>query len=267
MTRKELIAQINTKKSFLIIGLDSDAGLIPRHLVSCRDPVLAFNREIIGATHDLCAGYKINTAFYESRGPAGWESLARTLDHIPDGLFRIADAKRGDIGNTSRQYAKTFFEVYPFDAVTVSPYMGEDSIRPYLDYPGKWTIILGLTSNPGSGDFQMLPAGEEEVFARVIRKSKDWGSAENTMYVVGATRSSQMQQVRSIIPEHFLLVPGIGSQGGDLSRIAEAGMNDTVSLLVNVSRSIIYAGDGHDFALKARSAALQLQEEMSGYLT
>jgi len=266
MTRLELIAQIRAKKSFLIIGLDSDAAKIPRHLLAHPDAVLAFNRQIIDATSDLCVGYKINTAFYESRGVHGWDSLAQTLDYIPSGLFRIADAKRGDIGNTSLHYAKTFFEVYPFDAMTVSPFMGEDSVRPFLEYPGKWTILLGLTSNPGSRDFQMLRIEGEEVFARVIRQAAAWGTAENLMFVVGGTRSDQLEQVRRIVPGHFLLVPGIGYQGGDLGKIAGVGMTDSVGLLVNISRDIIYAGGGEDFALKARVAAQDFQQQMATYL-
>lgn len=266
MTRQSLISLIRERRSYLIVGLDTDIDRIPRHLLSLPDPVLAFNRAIIDATQGLCVGYKINTAFYESRGARGWECLSQTLDYIPKELFRIADAKRGDIGNTSDHYARTFFEVYPFDAVTVSPYMGKDSITPFLEYPGKWTILLALTSNPGSADFQKEPGRNGALYEQVLREAGSWGSPDNLMFVVGATRSDQMERIRGVVPEHFLLVPGVGPQGGDLTEISRKGLNKDCGLLVNVSRAILYAGPGEDFALKAQQAAAGYQQQMDGLL-
>ena len=267
MTRKTLVEQIFKKESFLCIGLDTDLTRIPEHLKSSDDPIFEFNRQIIEATHDLCVAYKPNLAFYEAMGPAGWKSLERTLEIIPDGLLKLADAKRGDIGNTCHQYAKTFFEYMDFDALTIAPYMGEDSVRPFLEYPGKWAVLLALTSNPGGLDFQTQELAEGGLlFEKVLAKSSEWGSSENLMYVVGATRAERLAEIRAIVPDHFLLVPGVGAQGGSLSEVAQYGMNADCGLLVNSSRGIIYAGPGEDFATEARKAALVLQQEMSTLL-
>jgi orotidine-5'-phosphate decarboxylase len=266
MTLDALIALIRERKSCLVVGLDSDEGLVPRHLLGTADPVLSFNQQIIAATQDLCIGYKINTAFYEDRGVEGWHSLQSTLDYIPEGLLKIADAKRGDIGNTSRHYARTFFETYAFDAVTVSPYMGQDSVMPFLEYPGKWTIILALTSNPGSNDFQMLDTEGGPVYLEVIRKGINWGTPEQLMFVAGATHPRQLSQIRALAPDHFLLVPGFGAQGGNIGDICRSGMNADGGLLLNVSRKIIYASPGEDFASKAREAARGYVREIQPYL-
>lgn len=268
MYRKELTSRIFEKGSFLCVGLDTDPHKIPKHLHGgSPDPVFSFNKVIIDATRDFCVAYKINTAFYESRGLQGWESLSRTLDYIPDTHFKIADAKRGDIGNTSHQYAKAFFETWPFDAVTVAPYMGRDSVEPFLQYPGKWTILLGLTSNDGSRDFQLQPAqGGELFYEQVIREATAWGSPENLMFVIGATRDEQLEKIRTLAPDHFFLVPGVGAQGGDLEKISRLGLNGDGGLLVNVSRSVIYAGGGEDFGVQAGEAARRYQLDMSAYL-
>ena len=281
MTRQALFENILKKKSFLCVGLDTDITKIPRHLSKYDDPVFEFNKQIIDATKDLCIAYKPNIAFYESRGAKGWESLEKTLTCIPDDIFTIADAKRGDIGNSSQLYAKTFFDPeysgLNFDAVTVAPYMGCDSVMPFLKYQDKWVILLALTSNEGALDFQTSPlaplpskkTGEEEsrlLFEEVLLKSSQWGSAENMMYVIGATRAEMFKKVRGIVPDHFLLVPGIGSQGGNLSEVAGFGMNKHCGLIVNASRSIIYAGDGQDFAEKAREKALEIKKEMEKLL-
>lgn len=266
MTRKELIEQIRIKKSFLCVGLDTDIKKIPPHLLSYSDPVFEFNKQIIDATLDLCVSYKINTAFYESRGLKGWESLEKTVQYIPPSHFKIADAKRGDIGNTSLQYAKAFFEVLNFDALTVAPYMGEDSIRPFLDYPNKWTIVLGLTSNPGSKDFELQQTGEERLYEKVLKTVGRWGSIENLMFVIGATQAEELVNIRHLLPHHFFLVPGVGTQGGDLKAIAEKAMNEDYGLLVNVSRSVIYAGEKEDFAGAARNMAAYFQKDMSLYI-
>ncbi len=263
MNRNELIAQIKKKKSFLIIGLDTDPDKIPAHLKGTENPVFEFNKAIIEATHDLCVGYKPNLAFYEAMGLKGWEAFEQTLSIIPKNCFVIADAKRGDIGNTADRYAKTFFETYPCDAVTVAPYMGEDSVKPFMKYPGKWAIVLALTSNAGSNDFQMLQLNEKFLFEIVAEKIASWGTPENTMFVVGATHPEHFEKLRKIAPEHFFLVPGVGAQGGDLKSISAAGMNSDCGLLVNASRSIIYASNGTDFAEKARAEALNLQQEMN----
>jgi len=273
MTKQDLFNNILKKKSFLCVGLDTDITKIPRHLSKHDDPVFEFNRQIIDATKDLCVAYKPNIAFYESLGAKGWESLEKTLTCIPDDIFTIADAKRGDIGNSSEHYAKTFFETYNFDAVTVAPYMGRDSVMPFLKYKDKWVILLALTSNEGALDFQTSPltplspktSGEQEsrlLFEEVLIKSSQWGSAENMMYVMGATQAEMFKKVREIVPDHFLLVPGIGTQGGNLSEVAGFGMNKHCGLIVNASRSIIYAGDGQDFAEKARQEAQKIQGEM-----
>ncbi|GJM31948.1 MAG: orotidine 5'-phosphate decarboxylase [Saprospiraceae bacterium] len=263
MTRKQLWQQIQTKKSYLCVGLDTAPDRIPVHLQQADDPIFAFNKAIIDATKDLCVAYKPNLAFYESLGPPGWISLEKTLAYIPSEHFVIADAKRGDIGNTSRMYAKTFFETYNFDAVTVAPYMGIDSVEPFLEFPEKWVILLALTSNKGSQDFQMAPQeNDEPLYEKVMRKSQEWGSPENLMYVIGATHPERFAEIRRIAPEHFLLVPGIGAQGGDLAAVSQYGLNATGGLLVNSSRGIIYAGKGEDFAEKARAAAKTVQLEM-----
>lgn len=270
MTRHELIQQIRQKKSFLCIGLDSDIQKIPKHLLAEEDPLFAFNKSIIDATHHLCVSYKLNTAFYESLGLQGWEALIKTVNYIPEHIFIIADAKRGDIGNTSEMYARTFFDKdssgMSVDAVTVSPYMGEDSVKPFLRFENKWTIVLAHTSNKGSIDFQLMKEHNECLFERVLRVSQTWGSVDNMMYVVGATHPETFKQVRRIVPNHFLLVPGVGAQGGSLKEVAENGMNDDVGLLINSSRQIIYASPKTDFAEAARSEAEKLQQEMQSYI-
>lgn len=265
MKREQLIRHIHNKKSMLCIGLDSDMQKIPKHLLSYKDPVFEFNKQIIEATHDLCIAYKPNVAFYECRGPEGWVSLAKTLEAIPDHIFTIADAKRGDIGNTSSMYAKTFFEVYDFDAVTVAPYMGHDSVAPFLEYENKFTILLALTSNSGSSDFQLLHAEGMKLFEQVIEKSSAWGTPDNLMYVVGATQASMLSHIRKKIPHHFILVPGVGAQGGSLAEVCSQGMNKDSGLLINASRSILYASSGKDFAEQARNQALKLVEEMKPF--
>ncbi len=268
MTRKELFEQIQAKQSFLCIGLDTDPAKIPAHLLECEDPIYEFNKQIIEATHDLCVAYKPNIAFYECHGPKGWESLRKTMALIPDNIFTIADAKRGDIGNTSRYYAQTFFDQYDFNSITVAPYMGHDSVTPFYTHNNKWVILLALTSNQGALDFQALSVKEtgRQLFEEVLTKSQEWGTAENMMYVVGATKADRLMQVRKIVPDHFLLVPGVGAQGGSLEEVARYGMNSQCGLLVNSSRGIIYAGNGEDFAAQARAAALTLQQEMETLL-
>ena len=264
MNRKELIFQIRKKESFLCIGLDTDIDKIPVHLLSAEDPVFEFNKQIIDATFDLCVAYKLNIAFYESRGVEGWLSLNKTLNYIPDDIFIIADAKRGDIGNTSRMYAKTFFENMDFHSITVAPYMGSDSVTPFLEFKEKWVIILSLTSNEGSMDFQYIENKEGVcLFENVLRISKTWGSESNMMYVVGATKFDQLSKIRKIVPNHFLLVPGVGFQGGSLHDVAKYGMNKDCGLLVNSSRGIIYASSGEEFATKVRDKSFILQQEMS----
>ncbi len=266
MNRRELTAQIRQKQSYLCVGLDTDITKIPKHLLSQADPVFTFNKQIIDATKDLCVAYKINTAFYESMGIKGWETLQRTVEYIPAPVFKIADAKRGDIGNTSHQYAKTFFEAYNFDAVTVAPYMGKDSVEPFLQYKDKWTILLGLTSNDGSRDFQMQKLGKGLLYEHVLQNAVEWGTPDNLMFVIGATQEKQIENVRRIAADHFLLVPGVGFQGGNLREISRYGLNKDGGLLVNVSRAIIYAGNGEDFAAEARMIAEQYQLEMKEYL-
>lgn len=267
MTRSELIGEIKKKQSFLCIGLDTDLSKIPTHLQKNPDALFEFNKEIIDATHDLCVAYKPNIAFYEMLGSKGWDLLGRTLDYIPKEIFTIADAKRGDIGNTSKYYAETFFKAMDFDAVTIAPYMGRDSVEPFLGFSGKWAIILALTSNQGANDFQMNAYNQgAPLYKDVLRISSEWGSDENIMYVVGATRAEMFEEVREIVPDHFLLVPGVGAQGGSLSEIANIGMNKDCGLLVNSSRGIIYAGGGEDFASVARVEAEKLQGEMKNLL-
>lgn len=271
MQKTDLIQQIKAKKSFLCIGLDTDIIKIPAHLLAQPDPIFAFNKEIIDATADLCVAYKPNLAFYESMGAVGWESLRKTMEYIPSHCFTIADAKRGDIGNTSSMYAKTFFDPsaagFNFDSVTVAPYMGSDSVTPFFAYENKWVILLALTSNEGAKDFQ-FDAFEngEKVFERVLTKSSQWGTDQNMMYVVGATRGEAFAAIRKLVPEHFLLVPGVGAQGGSLADVCKYGINKDCGLLVNSSRAIIYASNTIDFANQARAAALLVQQEMEEIL-
>ncbi|MFD2202412.1 orotidine-5'-phosphate decarboxylase [Shivajiella indica] len=263
MNRQELFGQILKKKSFLCVGLDTDPGKIPSHLLKGKDPIFEFNRQIIEATAEFAVAYKPNIAFYEALGPKGWESLQKTLDYIPKDIFSIADAKRGDIGNTSSLYAKAFFETMDFDSITVAPYMGVDSVKPFLEFEGKWVILLALTSNEGSMDFQMELSKEgKPLFQEVLEKSSKWGSPENLMYVVGATRGEKIAEVRRIVPDHFFLVPGVGAQGGSLEDVAKYGMNAQCGLLVNSSRGIIYAGGGINFADSAKQEASKIQLEM-----
>ena len=269
LDRSQLTKEIYRKSSYLIVGLDSDINKIPRHLKKEDDPVFEFNKQIIDATADYCVGYKINTAFYESRGLKGWESMEKTVNYIPSGFFKIADAKRGDIGNTSAQYAKAFYEAMNFDAITVAPYMGEDSVRPFLDYKDKWTILLGLTSNPGASDFELkkLKEGEKFLYEQVLEKASSWGDASNLMFVIGATQAEQFTNIRKITPKHFYLVPGVGAQGGSLEEIsAKAMIPGDCGLLVNASRAIIFASDKGDFAEKAGEAAKKYASEMKRYL-
>jgi orotidine-5'-phosphate decarboxylase len=262
MTRAELFREIEKKGSFLCVGLDTDLTKIPHHLRHLEDPVFEFNRQIIDATHEHCIAYKPNIAFYEALGPGGWKSLRKTIDYIPDGLFTIADAKRGDIGNTASMYAKAFFEQMHFDSITVSPYMGEDSVTPFL-LKDKWAILLALTSNKGSGDFQLIPSAStgRPLYEQVIMKSQEWGSPDQLMYVVGATQGERIAAIRELAPEHFFLIPGIGAQGGDLEVVAK-GMNKQCGLIVNSARSIIYASDGADFALRAGEEARKIRNDM-----
>ena len=266
MTRAQLIQQIQTKRSYLCVGLDTDITKIPQHLQSHKDAIFEFNKQIIDATKDLCVAYKLNTAFYEAEGLKGWEAMEKTISYIPNEHFTIADAKRGDIGNTSSQYAKAFFETMNFDAITVAPYMGEDSVKPFLKYTNKWAIVLALTSNPGSKDFEQQKNGDEFLYEKVLKIVSGWGNENNLMYVVGATKASDLADIRKIIPGHFLLVPGVGSQGGSLEEVTKYGMTKDCGLLVNASRAVIYAGKKENFADEARMIAQQYQTEMSAYL-
>ncbi len=270
MTYTELTDQIFRKQSYLCVGLDTDLGKLPPHLLAEPDPVFAFNRAIIDATADYAVAYKPNIAFYEAQGPRGWESLQKTLDYLPAGCFTIADAKRGDIGNTSGLYARAFFEPTAaglnFDAVTVAPYMGHDSVTPFLEYDGKWVILLALTSNPGSADFQRQGLGEQELFEVVIQTAQTWAGPDRLMFVVGATQADELSRIREIAPDHFLLVPGVGAQGGSLAEVSRWGLMAAGGLLVNASRSILYASSGPDFAERAAEEAQTLQREMAGYL-
>jgi orotidine-5'-phosphate decarboxylase len=271
MNATQLFEEIRKKRSFLCIGLDTDIQKIPRHLLDTTDPIFTFNKEIIDYTHDLAVAYKPNLAFYESLGAEGWVSLDKTVKYIRDKypeLFIIADAKRGDIGNTSSLYARAFFDHFDFDAVTVAPYMGEDSVKPFMTYLDKWVIILALTSNKGAFDFQFLKDEKsgDLLFESVLKTSQKWGTTDNIMYVVGATKAEKLEEIRQIVPDHFLLVPGVGAQGGSLQDVVKYGMNDQCGLLVNSSRAIIYASDGEDFAEKARLEAENVQVEMEELL-
>ena len=261
LKQDELYRSILSKRSFLSVGLDTDIDKLPTG-----QDVVSFNKAIIEATAPYCISYKINLAFYESLGAKGWDYLQKTLDFIPKAYFVIADAKRGDIGNTSAQYAKTFFETYDFDAITVSPYMGSDSVEPFLGFANKWLILLALTSNKGSSDFQMLRVGDKYMYEYVIEKSQSWASADSLMYVVGATQTEYLKSVRKLAPKHFLLVPGVGTQGGNLEDVVKYGINDKVGLIVNASRSILYASNGTDFAEQAEVEARKVQNEMAHLL-
>ncbi len=269
MNSKQLFENITRKKSFLCVGLDSDIDKIPRFLLDHDDPVFEFNKRIVDATSRFAVAYKPNTAFYESRGIEGWQSLERTAsyikEHYPD-IFVIADAKRGDIGNTSKMYARAFFEGTNFDAVTVAPYMGEDSVSPFLSYSGKWVVLLALTSNKGADDFQYHTDNGTKLFEKVLQRSQQWGDTDNMMYVVGATRAEMLKEIRKIIPDHFLLIPGVGAQGGSLEEVVKYGMNSQCGLLVNSSRGIIFADSGSDFDRIAGEKAEELAVQMKSYL-
>lgn len=287
MTRQQLVSAIRQKGSYLCVGLDTDPQKIPPHLRSA-DPVFEFNKQIIDATKQYCVAYKINTAFYEALGVKGWDAMERTVNYIPATHFKIADAKRGDIGNTSAQYARAFFETLAFDAITVAPYMGEDSVRPFLEYKGKWTIVLGLTSNPGAADFELRRlvgstadhgagmgdhgagaadgADGEPLYERVIRTVSGWGTPENLMWVIGATQAEAFPRIRQLTPDHFYLVPGVGTQGGSLGEISRKATNKDVGLLVNASRAVIYASAAGDFAEAAGNAAAAYHREMQQLL-
>ena len=287
MTRNQLVDLIYKKQSYLCVGLDTDIEKIPSYLLSESDPVFVFNKAIIDATKEFCVAYKINTAFYEALGVKGWETMEKTVRYIGDEHFKIADAKRGDIGNTSDQYAKAFFETMPFDAVTVAPYMGEDSVKPFLQHEGKWAIVLGLTSNKGAIDFELEPTFVkgyamnnesndayikslnpiELLYEKVLRKVSKWGRPDNLMFVIGATQADEFTKIRKLTPDHFYLVPGVGAQGGSLKDISEKAMNKDCGLLVNVSRAIIYASDKDDFAIRAREIAYSYRQQMKEYLS
>jgi orotidine-5'-phosphate decarboxylase len=271
MNKKQLFQQIKTKKSFLCVGLDPVLENIPKHLLKYENPVLEFNKQIIDATKDLCVAYKPNTAFFECMGLKGWETLIETWKYIPSNIFTIADAKRGDIGNTSAMYANAFFNEsqseMSFDAITVAPYMGKDSVSPFLNHADKWVILLALTSNAGHHDFQLTQSENGKLYEQVIRTSSGWADSEQLMYVVGATRAEEFQNIRSLAPNNFLLVPGVGAQGGSLADVCKFGLNSECGLLVNSSRGIIYASNGEDFAEKAREEALKLQQEMEEILS
>ena len=271
MTKEQLFNQIKAKASYLCVGLDTDIKKIPQHLLKEKDPIFEFNRQIIDATANFAVAYKPNIAFYEAMGTRGWDSLQKTIEYIPQECFTIADAKRGDIGNTSGLYARAFFDKdssgMSFDSITVAPYMGKDSVTPFLEFDGKWVILLALTSNEGSFDFQRLKLdNNSELFEEVLRKSQEWGNDQQLMYVVGATRAEKLQEVRAIVPNHFLLVPGVGAQGGSLEEVSKYGMNSSCGLLVNSSRAIIYASSGEDFAQIAGKEAQKVQQEMDKYL-
>lgn len=267
MNYKELVNNIKEKKSFLCIGLDTDINKIPKHLLKTEDPIFEFNKSIIDATKDICVAYKPNIAFYEALGTKGWESLKKTINYIPKNIFTIADAKRGDIGNTSKMYAKTFLELYDFNSITVAPYMGSDSVTPFLEYKNKWVILLAATSNIGGDDFQYKQLNNgDKLFENIVKTSKKWGDCNNLMYVVGATRPLVLKEIRNIVPNNFLLVPGVGTQGGSLEEVCKYGLNSNIGLLVNSSRSIIYAGNSKSFASKARLKAIEIQQKMEKFI-
>ena len=269
MTYDQLFEQIKKKRSFLCVGLDSDIAKIPSHLLEEEDPVFAFNKAIVNATAEVAIAYKPNIAFYECRGVEGWRSLEKTVAYIKENypeIFTIADAKRGDIGNTSQMYAKAFLETLDFDAITVAPYMGEDSVTPFLQYEGKWVVLLALTSNKGAFDFQFFAENGEKLYERVLKKSQEWGNDRNMMYVVGATKADMLEGIRKIVPEHFLLVPGVGAQGGSLEEVARYGMNNHCGLIVNSSRGIIFADKTENFARRAGEEARKLQADMERLL-
>lgn len=267
MTRQYLIEQIRLKSSYLCVGLDTDITKIPVHLQSRPDAVFQFNKAIIDATKDHCVSYKINTAFYESQGVKGWQAMEETVNYIPSTHLKIADAKRGDIGNTSSQYAKAFFEMLRFDAITVAPYMGEDSIRPFLEYDNKFTIVLGLTSNKGAADFELQKTGEMYLYEKVLHTVGKWGTPDNLMFVVGATQAEGLKNIRNIIPNNFLLVPGVGAQGGSLQEVSRYGVNKDCGLLVNASRAVIFASGKEDFADQAAVVAREYAAEMKTYIS
>ncbi|MCE2732055.1 MAG: orotidine-5'-phosphate decarboxylase [Chryseotalea sp.] len=264
MNRQELIAQIKSKQSYLCVGLDTDIDKIPAHLKREKDPVFEFNKRIIDATEKYAVAYKPNLAFYEALGSKGWESLEKTIDYLPKNIFTIADAKRGDIGNTSSLYAKAFFETYNFDSVTVAPYMGEDSVKPFLQFKDKWAIVLAHTSNAGATNFQLIQSNKDGsyVYEEVIKQTQHWGNANNMMYVVGATQADKIGSIRKLAQDYFFLVPGVGAQGGDLKQVSHQGFNKDVGLLVNASRSIIYASQDHAFEKAAEKEAAKIQTEM-----
>jgi len=276
MNKQELFELIKHKRSFLCVGLDTDLTKIPQHLLQCDDPIFEFNKQMIDATESVTVAYKPNLAFYESRGTKGMQSFEKTIHYLKtfgNKLFTIADAKRGDIGNTSKLYAKAYLDLYDFDALTVAPYMGSDSVTPFLEYKNKWVVLLALTSNKGADDFQLLETGDinenktiMRLFERVITKSSNWGTSENMMYVVGATQAEMLKEIRTLIPDHFLLIPGVGAQGGSLEKVAQYGMNNQCGLLVNASRSIIYASTGNDFIEKAKEEAISMQLQMEELL-
>ncbi|MDX1902729.1 MAG: orotidine-5'-phosphate decarboxylase [Thermonemataceae bacterium] len=263
MSYEDIYQLILLKKSYLCVGLDTDISKIPKHLLSEKDPIFEFNKQIIDATLDFAIAYKPNIAFYEAQGTKGWESLQKTIAYLPKDVFKIADAKRGDIGNTSEMYAKAFFEEMTFDAVTIAPYMGADSIKPFLHYKNKWAIVLALTSNPSSADFEMqkLENGRY-LYEEVLHTTQQWSDEQNMMYVVGATQAQHLEHIRKIIPKHFILVPGVGAQGGDLLEVAQFGMNEKIGLLVNSSREILYASSGKDFGKQAALKAQHIQKQM-----
>lgn len=269
MNKQQLIEQIKLKKTFLCVGLDPDVDKMPKHMLDEEDPIFEFNREIIDATADYCIAFKPNNAFYEAYGLSGMESLERTIKYINENYpdhFLIADAKRGDIGNTSSMYAKAFFKRLDADAITVAPDMGSDSVKPFLGFENKWAIVLGLTSNEGSSDFQQMKVDGEELYLKVIRTCASWGTEDNMMFVVGATKAEMMNDIRKIIPNHFLLVPGVGAQGGSLEEVCKHGMNKNIGLIVNVSRNIIFASNGEDFATRAAEEAKKLSEQMKTFI-
>jgi orotidine-5'-phosphate decarboxylase len=268
MNRTQLFEQIKKKKSYLCVGLDTDIEKIPEHLKKTKDPVFEFNKQIIDSTQEYCVAYKPNIAFYEAMGPKGWESLQKTLDYIPNNCFTIADAKRGDIGNTSSLYARAFFSYLDFDSITVAPYMGEDSVKPFLHFKDKWVILLAHTSNSGSADFQLIESKvtDRRLYEEVMLKAQTWATPDQLMFVVGATQADKMKSIRALAPENFFLVPGIGAQGGDLEMVSKYGMNSECGLLVNSARAIIYASVAENFAEAAKKESMRVQEEMSKYL-